>query len=134
MRGWEPRQRTTVTSWDDEGRPTEWVTTREPEYNADDLAWFHALAEYEADLHTCGRPLSESLKREGHTGPKYVVGEAICRACMALDSHLAKRAAADKAIRDKGFHPEAYRQYSIHTEDEMAAIVAAQQLHSEHHD
>lgn len=76
--------------------------------------------------------MSESLKRDGQTGPKYAVATVVCRACLALDSHLNRQRKADEPLIKQGFNPSAYRSYSIHTEDEMRAIVAAQQ-HTEQH-
>lgn len=41
----------------------------------------------EADLHSCGQPLSESGVPNG---PRYVVIKRECRACKHLDEHVKK--------------------------------------------
>lgn len=48
--GWEPKRTTTVTEWDAEGRPTQWVTEIEPEFDANERDNWYALAEWEDAL------------------------------------------------------------------------------------
>lgn len=55
----------------------------EPEWNARQRAAVDAWLDWRADRHTCGRQLSESLRRDGHRPPDYVVGELVCAGCEA---------------------------------------------------
>lgn len=91
---------------------TGWITTREPEYDDTDRAMFDAYHDIKADVHTCGRPLSESLKDPDVPDPDYQVSVEVCRACMAYDKFRAEHAKSDDDLRTQGRHPETYR---IHT-------------------
>lgn len=44
--GWEAKRTTTVTAWTEDGRPAQWVTETEPEYDVNERDNWHALAEY----------------------------------------------------------------------------------------
>lgn len=106
--GWEPEQRTRFF-YDDEGRVAETVTSVEPEWDEFDRAMIDAYLDYRSDLHTCGRPLSESLKDDDKPDPQYQVGYEVCRACAAFDKFSAEQAKKDKDLHEAGRHPESYR-------------------------
>lgn len=74
-----------------------------------------------ADRHTCGRPLSESLKDPDKPNPEYQVAEEVCLACMAYDKFRAAQEKTDEPLRAQGRHPESYR---IHTILPLAEIPA----------
>ena len=74
-----------------------------------DLALVDAYKDWLADLHTCGRPMSESLRVEDRDDPDYVVGTRICTACMALEQARAGRARADETDRENGLNPDVWR-------------------------
>ncbi len=61
------------------------VEPGEPLWLDDDRAWALALLQVEADSHTCGQPLSETLKAEN--GEAYTVDvKGTCAACYALEA------------------------------------------------
>ena len=66
------------------------MQTAEPEWDAFNRAVVLAHLDYTAELHHCGRPLSESLRTEGRPPPDYVVGELECTACRRSESYVAK--------------------------------------------
>lgn len=76
-----------------------------------------------ADLHTCGRPMSESLRVEGAPDPDYVVGTRICTACMALEKHRAERAKGDERAREDGLNPDGWRLDHVVTRSEALAQI-----------
>lgn len=47
--GWEPKRTTKVTRWEN-GKPAEWVTEVEPEFDVNERDSWQALAEYEDAL------------------------------------------------------------------------------------
>lgn len=104
---------------DTEGRPAQWATTREPEWDEIDRAMVDALVDYRNDLHVCGRPLSEALWDSDKESPEYHVSVEVCLACQALDKDDAERAGKDKAMRDGGRNPEGWRVKTIYTFDEL---------------
>ncbi|GGM27187.1 hypothetical protein GCM10011608_09960 [Micromonospora sonchi] len=58
--GWEPREYTEVTAWDEQGRPLRWITRREPEWDPRERGWMLALDWHESSLcRKCGQPLAE---------------------------------------------------------------------------
>lgn len=69
--------------YDDSGRLVESVTTREPEFDADDRRLFLALEEWESALCSgCNRPLSETT--DGAHEFDWTHGERMrCYACQA---------------------------------------------------
>lgn len=72
------------------------------------------LKDWEADLHVCGRPLSESLHdydKPADEQIRYAVGTTTCRACQALDRVQAERGRTpeEKAMREAGRNPESWR-------------------------
>lgn len=77
------------------------------------------LRNMQADRHTCGRPLTESLKDPDKPDPDYQVMEETCLACRAYDAYLAGRVEEDAKLREQGFHPERYR---IHTMMPLAEV------------
>lgn len=95
------------------------MTTREPEFDDIDRSMFDAWLDYRADLHTCGQPLSESLKDPDKPDPDYQVAVEECRACKAYAAFRAEHAEADEALRAKGMDPGSYR---IHTVMPMAEV------------
>lgn len=87
--GWEPRETTRVTVRDDEGRPTEWVTTREPEWDDDERDIMRARQHIEAHrCSQCGGDLDEFLTDEppviDNPGYGFSVGSVWCRKCVAM--------------------------------------------------
>lgn len=63
--GWEPTETTEVLDRDDEGRPTKWVTRREPEWDGQQRELMLAYLRYK-DLvcHGCGGWLPETTQRD----------------------------------------------------------------------
>lgn len=133
LAGWEPRIHTRTTYvYDEAGRISETnaTTTTEAEYDEIDLAMIDALLDWRADLHSCGRPLSESLHdptRPGRDQAQYVVGTQTCRACQALDKRQAERHKDDKALIEAGRNPDAWRLDTVVLKTEAAAMVEAGQ-------
>ena len=76
-------QATTVYHYDDSGRLTHSVTTSEPEWLEDDYAWAVADLANQADLCSCGQPLSETTKPEAEG--TYVASSVRCHACTPLE-------------------------------------------------
>ena len=105
------------------------VTTREPEWDETDRAMIDAYQDWRADLHSCGRPLSESLHDpdSDKPDPDYQVAIETCRACMALDKAAAARAnsASDKALREAGRNPDSWREVSVFPLSELPPDVQA---------
>lgn len=127
LNGWEPKSRTKIIR-DPDGRIVELITNRQPEFNAEDRALFHALREYQSDLHTCGRPMSEAFKKAGQPKPDYVVATQICWACMEIEKRRAELAPTfDKASEKDHLNRDAFWSYSVFTRDEAVAIQQAQQ-------
>lgn len=85
-----------------------------------------ALLDWRADLHSCGRPLSESLQLAGRPDPDYVIGEMVCLACRKLDEHRAIRAKGDEQARKDGRQPDTYRLDRVDTRAEALARIQAQ--------
>ena len=55
LRGWEPKQRITITERDAEGRPSQWTIETEPEFDATERQGWYALADYrDAICPSCG--------------------------------------------------------------------------------
>jgi hypothetical protein len=48
--GWEPRRTTTVTAWTEDGRPSQWVTETEPEFDVNERDNWDAWDEYQDSL------------------------------------------------------------------------------------
>lgn len=115
--GWQPR---TTYTYDDSGRLVSSVT--ESVWDEYERALVDAYQDYRADLHTCGRPMSESLRVAGRPDPEYVVGTSICVGCMALDQKRAARQKADEKAHERGEHPEAWRLDTVYTRAEMATL------------
>lgn len=93
----------------------ELLTTREPEWDEVDRILLDAYLNWKADLHTCGRPLSESLHDpdSDEPDPDYQVGVETCRACMALDRHHVEQSKSDKKLRDAGRNPDSWRMTTV---------------------
>lgn len=96
------------------GRLVRTVSTREPEFDEIDRAMINAVLDFQADKHSCGRPLSESLKDDDPDwqDPLYQVGVQVCMACMAYDKYQAAHRGDDKTLTDAGRDPSSWR---IHT-------------------
>lgn len=110
LSGWEPEQHTRFV-YNADGLLLEATTTREPEWDDIDRALIDAYLTWKADLHTCGRPLSESLHDpdSDEPDPDYQVGTETCRACMALDRWHADQAKNDEPLRKAGRNPDSWR-------------------------
>lgn len=94
-------------AYDDKGRlKSSWT---DPDYDEYDRALVDVYKDWLADLHTCGRPMSESLRVNDRDDPDYVVGTRICTACMELEITRAQRAKSDEAMREKGINPDSWR-------------------------
>lgn len=62
LSGWEPKQTSTVTAWDEQGRPTQWTTVTEPEWDRRERSLMLALNHYEAGLcRRCGQHLAHAM-------------------------------------------------------------------------
>lgn len=83
-----------------------------------------ALADWEADLHICGRPMSESLRVLGRDDPTYVVGRKICLACRELDREMKGLDDQWKKAHEAGYHPERYTLLTVHTIAEAQRMIA----------
>jgi hypothetical protein len=69
-----------------------------------------AYLDWKADLHTCGRPMSESLRLLGRDDPEYVVATLECVACEELEKHRAARSKVDaKSYENSGVNPSVWR-------------------------
>lgn len=91
-----------------------------------------ALLNWREDLHTCGRPLSESLHDPDKSPDEqieYVVGVETCRACQALDKFHAQKAEDpnEKKLREAGRNPDSWRLPTVMPASEAAALVASGQ-------
>lgn len=100
-------------------------TETESPWDPFQLALVDALAEWEADLHICGRPMSESLRVIGRDDPTYVVGRKICVACKELDRERKSLNDGWKKSHEAGYRPETYTLLTVHTVAEAQAMVNA---------
>lgn len=89
--GWEPRQTSTVTEWDEQGRPAKWVTITEPEWDRRERSLMLALHQYEAGLcKRCGQHLSHAMDpntdpdRPDATQTWKAEGPDECHSCKTL--------------------------------------------------
>lgn len=99
--GWEPRETTRVTARDAEGRPAEWMTTREPEWDDDERDIMRARAHIEAHrCSQCGGDLDEYLTDQppiaDDPGYGFSVGPVWCRRCVAMARWKRGHEKADK--------------------------------------
>lgn len=101
------------------------MTTREPEWDEIDRALVDVYLNWKADLHVCGRPLTESLHdpASSQPDPNYQVGTETCRACMALDKHHADQAKLDEPLRQQGRNPDSWRMTTVLPLDQLPAEV-----------
>jgi hypothetical protein len=60
-----------------------------------------AYLDWKSDLHTCGRPMSESLRLLGRDDPQYVVGTLECVACEELERFRAQRSKTDEKVYER---------------------------------
>lgn len=89
--GWEPRELTTVTQFDEQGRAVQWETSREPEWDDRERSLMLAYAFYVDTLcRKCSQPLVESMNEDNDPdnpqgSRKYVAqGPDECFCCKAL--------------------------------------------------
>lgn len=94
------------------------MSRQEPDWDERSRLVLWAYMDYEADLHTCGRPLSESLFVAGAPRPQYDVLERTCLACQRLEEH------AQNKHKD-GVPPHLLLQ--VATRAESLALMKAQQ-------
>jgi hypothetical protein len=94
------------------------VQTTEPEWDDHNRAVVSAYLDYQAELHTCGRPLSESLHVAGQPDPEYVIGELTCVACRKSAAYV------EKHHKEHGVPPHAVIQ--VYTRAEALAISTEQ--------
>lgn len=79
----------TVTRWDDAGRPAEWVTEVEAEFDANERDSWYALAEHEqAICPHCGNYRAICSTPGGLGGDGYHIREDVCYASAARDATL----------------------------------------------
>lgn len=87
-----------------------WTETESPWEDPHELATVDAYLDWKSDLHSCGRPMSESLRLAGREDPAYVVGTLECTACQELERHRAARSKVDeKSYGDSGVNPNVWR-------------------------
>jgi hypothetical protein len=89
--GWEPRQITKVLAYDEQGRPAQWETRTEPEWDGRERSLVLALAYWEAGLcRKCGCHLEETTDpAHDQDNPETSFGWAAdgpdeCFACKAM--------------------------------------------------
>lgn len=101
----------------------EWSQT-ESVWNDHERLLLDALTDWEENLHTCGRQLSESLSRrlEGVPDPEYTVANQECVACKALDQFWANRAKEWKKAHEDGRHPERYTLPQVYLRSEAEEL------------
>lgn len=121
MRGWQAK---TFFHYGDDGR-IDYTETESP-WDPFQLALVDALEDWEADLHTCGRPMSESLRLTGRDDPIYVVGRKICVACKELDREQKALGDQWEKAHEAGYHPESYTLLTVHTIAEAQRMIASQ--------
>lgn len=67
--GWEPREVTTVTGWDEQGRPARWETVREPEWDRRQRSLVLAYQLWRAGLcRRCGEHLTVATDPDTEPG------------------------------------------------------------------
>lgn len=115
--GEEPRSITRYF-YDDAGVLTHTITSPDPEWDERNRAIVLAFMAYRNDIHSCGRPLSESLHKAGQPDPEYVMGELVCVACKRSDEYVKRHHKKD------GLPPGAVLQ--VYTRAEAQAIHDAQ--------
>lgn len=102
--GWEPREITTVTGYDQQGRPSRWETVREPEWDKRQRSLVMAYRLWKAGLcRRCGEHLAHST--DPNTDPSnpgasqaWVAEDPTeCFSCAALHDSEKKRANDDNA-------------------------------------
>lgn len=81
-----------------------------------------AYTDFTADLHICGRPMSESLRVDGQPDEKYEIGERICVACMALEQYRSLQEKGDQASRERGLNPAAWRLQTVYSKAEFEEL------------
>lgn len=76
-----------MTQWHDDGRPAEWVTEVEPEFDASERESWEALAEYRSAIcPRCGNFTAVCSQPGGATGDGYAIRQTVCYATAVLDS------------------------------------------------
>ena len=85
-----------------------------------------ALGAWENDLHTCGRPMSESLRVIGRPDPEYAVAAQICVGCQQLDGWWATRKDMLEKAHEDGRHPETYMLPRVYSQDELKQLWESQ--------
>jgi hypothetical protein len=117
----------TFYHYDDPAHPDRVTsTTTESAWDPFQLALLDALTDWEADLHVCGRPMSESLRVVGKNEPTYVVGRKICLACKEVDREQKALNDQWKKMHEAGYYPEHYTLLTVHTIAEAQRMIAEQ--------
>lgn len=109
-----------MTRWDDEGRPVEWVTTTEPEWDDDEREIMLALSMLKADECPRGHSLkymtdkspSDLLESGAQQDYMLRVSDLWCSACRAEDRHREAHTAFDKGLAGTDL-AEAPGRYSV---------------------
>lgn len=122
--GWLPR---TFYHYNDDGTVA-YTVTESGWGDPYERATVDAYLDWKADLHVCGRPMSEALKdaQPGIDEESYRSGYRTCYACMALEYERAGTAHGDKDLRERGIDPESWRLWHVELKPEAAALLAAQ--------
>lgn len=94
--------------YDDQGRLS--ASWTDPLFDDYDRALVDAYKDHLADLHTCGRPMSESLRVIGRPDPEYRRAVRECVACEALErSRAAQHKREEQQIQETGVNPAAWQ-------------------------
>lgn len=78
-----------MTRWDDEGRPAEWVTETEPEFDVNERDSWDALTEYRnAVCPDCGNFKAVCSTPDGLDGQGYYIAQHVCYARATREATL----------------------------------------------
>lgn len=131
MDGWTPR---TIHHYeivdDDLGRRERLAFTQDESEWADPYqrAILDTYLNWRANLHHCGRPLTESLlgARPDIDEFSYAAGYQVCYACMALHQRQVEVNKEDKPQHERGWSPNAWRSWRVDLIPEAKDIYRAQ--------
>lgn len=78
-----------MTRWDDEGRPAEWVTETEPEFDVHERDSWYALEEYRGAIcSNCGNFIAVCSSPGGLDDQGYYVAQHVCYATATREATL----------------------------------------------
>lgn len=81
------------------------TTETETEWTSDAVGMLDAWLNYQAEIHVCGRHLSETMKRVDGTGDRWVGVYDTCEACAAVEKEQRELAKKDRKLEDTGGVP-----------------------------